>query len=205
LIVRNDAVATAHNILTHDLLYRLGLAADLVSVICYVGVTAFLYALLRPAGRSASLLAAFFSLAGCTIMAGNLINHIAPLILLGNAPYLTPFNAAQLQALAMLFLKLQSYGYVIATMFFGLYCFTLGWLIVHARFMPRILGVLLAIGGLCYLANGAAAFLAPAVATQISAYLTAPPGIAEIALALWLSVVGVNSAKWKAQAGQPGG
>ncbi len=175
LIVRDDAVATAANIATHALLFRLGLVADLAGVAAYIGVTAVLYRLLRPAGRELSLLAAFFSLTGCAVMAANLVNHLAPLVLLGGAHYLSAFSAEQLQALSMSFLKLQAYGYVIATIFFGLYCFSLGWLIVRSTFLPRVLGVLLVIGGTCYLANGFTIFVFPGYAAQLSPYLLAPP------------------------------
>jgi len=201
LIVRDDAAATAANIAAHEPLFRLGLVADLTSVAAYIGVTAALYGLLKPAGRTLSLLAAFFSLAGCAVMAANLVNHLAPLVLLGGAHYLSVFTIEQLQALSMSFLKLQAYGYVIATAFFGLYCFLLGWLIVRSTFLPRLLGALLVIGGACYLANGFTIFVFPGYAAQLSLYLLAPPGIAEILLALWLFVIGVNASKWNEQAG----
>ena len=61
LIVRDDAAATATNILAHETLYRLGLAADLVMLAAYIAVTLLLYVLLKPAGKSLSLAAAFFS------------------------------------------------------------------------------------------------------------------------------------------------
>jgi len=200
LIIRDDAAATAHNIMAHGSLYRAGLVADLVSAATYVGVTALLYAVLQPAGKGLSRLAVLFSLAGCSIMAGNLVNLVAPLLLLGDAPLALPLPADELQALGLLFLRLQVYGYLIAVVFFGLYCFTLGCLIVRSLFLPHILGLLLMLGGLCYLANSGAAFLAPAVATKVSAYLLALPGIAEIALALWLAIFGVNTGKWLEQA-----
>jgi hypothetical protein len=204
LIVRDDAAATSANILAHDALFRLGLASDLVGIAAYIGVTAILYDLLKPAGRSLSLLAAFFSLAGCAIMAANLVNHVAPLVLLGGAHYLTVFRVDELQALALTFLRLQAYGYVITTVFFGLYCFSIGWLIARSAFLPRILGVLLVIGGGCYLINSFTIFIFPDVAAKLSLYLLAPPGIAEILLALWLSAVGVNAAKWEKQAAAAG-
>ncbi len=54
LIVRDDAAATAANIAAHEPLFRLGLVADLISVAAYIGVTAVLYGLLKPAGRTLS-------------------------------------------------------------------------------------------------------------------------------------------------------
>ena len=68
LVVRDDAAATAANILSHETLYRLGLAADPVILAAYVAVTLVLYVLLKPVGRILSLLAAFFSLIGIAVL-----------------------------------------------------------------------------------------------------------------------------------------
>ena len=74
LVVRDDAAATATNILAHEPLYRLGLAADLAMIACYIAVTLLFYDLFRPVGRSLSLLAAFFSLVGLAFLAVNSLN-----------------------------------------------------------------------------------------------------------------------------------
>ena len=76
LVVDGDAAATAHNILAHAPLYRLGFAAEIISAVCYVAVALLLYEILKPVNRSLSLLAAFFSLAGCTIQAGACTFHL---------------------------------------------------------------------------------------------------------------------------------
>src|SRR5437763_13358889 len=67
LVVANDAAATAANILAKESLFRFGFAADLISGVSYLGVTAFMYYLLRPVSRSLSILAAFFGLVGIAI------------------------------------------------------------------------------------------------------------------------------------------
>ncbi len=205
LIVRDDAAATATNILAHESLFRLGFAADLVYVACYVGVTAILYVLLKPVSKSLSLLAAFFSLAGCAVMAANLVNQLAAVVVLGDAPYLAVFKTDQLQALALMFLKLHGLGSAIVMVFFGFYCLSIGYLILRSTFLPRILGLLLMIAGLSYLTYSFARFLSPELAAHLFPYILMP-GVAELLLALWLLVVGVNAAKWQKQAsatGQP--
>ena len=83
LVVAGDAAATAHNILAHESLYRLGFAAEIISAVCYVVVALLLYDLFKPVNKSLSLLAAFFSLAGCTIAAVSSLLHVAPLVVLG--------------------------------------------------------------------------------------------------------------------------
>jgi hypothetical protein len=83
--------------------------------------------------------------------------------------------------------------------FFGFHCIVLGILIARSAFLPRILGPLLAIGGMGYVADIFAAFLPFPIAMYIFPYIMLPAGAAELLLSLWLVVVGVNTAKWQQQ------
>jgi hypothetical protein len=197
LIVSDDAVATAHSIMASESLWRLGFAFDLIGGALYVAITLILYVLLKPVDRNLSLLAAFFSLVGCAVGAVVALGHYAPLLILGGADYLNAFDPHQLQALARLSLKLHGYGEDVSIVFFGLYCALLGYLIFRSSYFPKFLGVLLIIGGLCYLINSFADFLSPAFSAKIPALILLPPGIAELSLCLWLIVVGVNVPKWR--------
>jgi hypothetical protein len=197
LVVPGDAALTAHNILAHEQLYRLGFAADLISAVCYITVTILLYDLFRPVNRSISLLAAVFSLAGCIIQALSSLLHLAPLVVLGGASYLSVFNVEQLQALSLLSLKLRTETISIYMVFFGCYCLLLGYLIFRSAFMPRVIGVFMAIAGLGYLV-----FLSPPLATNLFPHVLMPAGaLGEGSLILWLLIFGVNSQRWKQQAG----
>jgi len=100
LVVDGDAAATANNILAHQPLFRLGLATGLIATACYVAVTALFYHLFEPVNRRLSLLAAFFSLVGCAILAFASLFRLAPLVVLGGGQYLSVFNLEQLRALA---------------------------------------------------------------------------------------------------------
>ena len=110
LVVDGDAAATATNILAHRGLFQLGFAVFMIEMACNIVITALFYDLLKPAGRSVSLLAAFLGLAGCVIKTMSRLFFIAPLFILGGAHYLSVFGAAQLQALALLFLKTDTMG-----------------------------------------------------------------------------------------------
>jgi Domain of unknown function (DUF4386) len=202
LVVPGDAAATAHNILAHEALFRLAVAGDVISLL-YIAYTLLLYNLFRPVSRSVSLLAAMFSLVGCAVGGVNSLLLLAPLVVLGDSPSLGAFNAEQLQALALLFLKLHAQGSNVSLVLFGSYNLLIGYLIVRSAFLPRILGVLLAISGLCYLINSFANFLSPAFATHLLPYILIPGG-AELLLALWLLVMGVNAQRWGEQAGAAG-
>ena len=206
LIVRDDAAATATNILSHESLYRLGLAADLIMLACYIAVTLLFYDLFKPVSRSLSLLAAFFSLVGIAVLAVNSLNHVAPLIFLGGAHYLSVFETTQLQALALMSLRMHARGYSISGVFFGIYMLLLGYLIFRSSLLPRIVGVLMAIGGLSNVIDSFAIFLLPTLAARLPD-IGMLGGIAELALCVWLMAMGVNASKWKekASARQVGG
>jgi hypothetical protein len=88
------------------------------------------------------------------------------------------------------------HGFSIGMIFFGLYCLLIGYLTFQSTYLPRILGVLLAIGGLGYLINSSLNFLAPAFAAHLFPYILLPGFTAEAVLCLWLLVMGVDCARW---------
>ncbi len=112
---------------------------------------------------------------------------------------MTAVTAGQLQTQALMFLNLHAQGSNIVMVAFGFHVILIGYLIFRSTFLPRILGVLLAIAGVCYLTNSFANFLSPEFAAHLVPYILIP-GLAEILLALWLFVMGVNAQRWKEQA-----
>lgn len=196
VLVRDDAAATAMNILANEQLYRSGLAADLLMLLSYVGVTILLYLLFRPVSKVVSLLAATSSLIGIAVLAVNSLTHFAPLLLLKNNESLRQFDAADLQTLAFLSLRLHGRGYLIATVFFGSYCLMIGSLAFRARFLPSVIGVLMWVGGASYLLTSFMSILSPALAARLPD-ATILGGVAELSLTLWLIIMGVDAVKWQ--------
>ena len=201
LFVRGDAVATAANILAHERLFLLSFALEMLLVAWYVAVTALLYVLLKPVNRSISLLAALFSILACTIQAGAGTLYIAPLLVLRDAPYMGAFPSEQRTALAYLCVGLYNQTYRVAIVFFGLYCLTIGYLAFRSGFLPRFVGVLMAIAGLAGLT-----FLSPTAGAK-SVLSFVPFALGEGVLTFWLLIAGVNVARWreKADAARAGG
>ena len=197
LIASGNPAVTAHNILAAEALYRWSFAADLVAGACYLVVTVLLYELLKPVNRTVSLLAALFSVIGIAVGAAGGVAQLGVLIALGNAPYLGAFDAAQLQTLAYVAGRLHAEASLIGLVFFGIYCALVGYLVFASGFLPKIIGILMQIGGACYLINSFAGFLAPAVANVLSPWIVLPSLIGELALMFWLLVAGVDAAKWK--------
>jgi hypothetical protein len=204
LVAPGDAAATAHNILASEPLYRLGAASVFASGAGYLVVTLLLYDLFKPVNRSLSLLAAFFSLLGIAAMTVSGVFQLAPLVVLGGAPYLNGFSAEQLQGLALVFLKLHGHGFTLAMLFFGFYMVLIGGLITGSSFIPRIVGLLTAISGLAYLSHSFASFLSPPLGARLFTYVMLF-GVGELVLMLWLLFVGVNAAKWHEQASRSSG
>jgi Domain of unknown function (DUF4386) len=196
LVVSGDAAATAANILAHKGMFQLGFAVYLIEMACQVAITALFYDLLKPAGRSVSLVAAFLGLTGSIIKTFSRVFFIAPLFILGGAHYLSVFSAEQLQALSLLFLKVNDRGAGIALVFFGFYAILTGYLIIKSTFLPRILGVLSVIGGLGWLT-----FLYPPLGGGLFPFIAIFAILGAVALILWLLVKGVNEQRWKEQAG----
>ncbi|OLD62100.1 MAG: hypothetical protein AUI33_13820 [Ignavibacteria bacterium 13_1_40CM_2_61_4] len=204
LIVPGDAAATATNILASESLFRLAFAANLIAGVCYMGVTVLLYGLLKPVSRTISLLAAFFGLAGVAIGSATSLTNLAILVLLGDGQYSSAFTTSQLQAMALMSLRLYLQGFNISMVFFGFQCFLIGYLIVRSTFLPRILGVLLAIGGASYVISSFATFLSPAFGARLAPFILPAALLGEGSLTLWLLVIGVNVQRWQEQASAAG-
>jgi hypothetical protein len=196
LIAPTDAVATASNIMAHEFLFRIGHAGELMHLTCDVAVAMILYVLLRPVDRNLALLAAFLRLVMVAIYAITGLTSYAALRLLEGADYLQTFQPDQLHSFALLAMKLHGDGYSIALVFFGFACLVLGYLLFRASYFPKFLGVLMLVAGLGYLTNSFAHFLNPAFAAMLFPAVLMPAFVAELSLALWLIVKGVDSTKW---------
>jgi hypothetical protein len=199
LVVSGDAAATARNIQAHELLYRLSLAAHIVILLANVLLAVIFYDLFKVVNRRLALLVVFFTLVGTAVEAAAVLTQFAPLILLEGGRSVSTLTADQLQAQVSAPLELQTFGYSLSQVFYDGYLLSAAYLVFRSTFLPRALGVVLAIGGLSYLTYNFADFLSPGVAAHLVA-LVAPGGIGEIVLMLWLLVVGVNEQRWKEQA-----
>ena len=196
LIVPTDAAATASNIMANEFLFRLGFSGELLHLAFDVVVAVLLYALLRPVDRNIALLAALMRFACDIVLAVASLSHFAALKLFADAEYLKTFTPDQLHTLALVALKLHGDGYAISLVFFGFACLALGYLIFRSGFLPKTIGALMAVAGACYLVNSFTHFLSPAFGATLFPAIFVPIFVAELSLAVWLTVKGVNVAEW---------
>lgn len=193
LVVPGDAAATANSILAHEALYRSGFAVGFIANVIYIVVTALFYRLLRRVNWRLSLVAAFCSLVGCAIQIFGGLLQLAPFLILRDRQLSNVFTVEQLQAAALLSLKLYAEMFHISFVLFAFFMLVLGYLIFRSTFLPRILGVLWMCAGV-----GGLTFLWPPLATVLWSYVVLPlDGFAELLLTLWLLVKGVNVSRWQ--------
>jgi hypothetical protein len=196
LIIPSDMAQTATNIAAHEQLYRVGFTAAVIVVICNLPLGLILFELLKVVNPRLALLALLYIVVAATIEAVNVFNYMTPLFTLTLPEYASAFRPDQLQALARGANRLFGYAFTVSLTFFGVFCVLTGYLIVRSKFLPAIIGVLMVAAGVYHWIDSFVVFLA----------LPQPPGlfrwitlIAELSLALWLLIVGVREAEWRAQ------
>lgn len=191
LIVRGNATATAENILAHETMFRLSIFGDLVGQVIFICLGVAFVRLFRDVSKNWALLMLAFVLASAAICFLNVLNDIAALILFRGGEFLTVFDKPQRDALAMLFLRLYSYGQFIAEIFWGLWLFPLGLLVYRSRFIPRFIGVWLMIDCFGWIALSFTALFFLKNYNALFGYLQ-PVLFGEMALMLWLLIKGAK-------------
>jgi len=194
VIVDGDMVQTASNMAAHEQLYRLGFSAAVIVVVCNLPMGLILYELLKIVHPRVALLALVFIIVSTTIEAVNLLNYITPMFTLRMPEYISAFNAGERQALARGPIRMFGYAFSVSLTFFGAFCVLVGTLVVRSKFLPAILGWMMIIAGATYWINSFRLFL-----TLPIPYLPWITLVAELSLALWLLIVGVNEVKWRTQ------
>lgn len=200
ILVTTDMAATAHNIQAHEMLYRLGLAAHVVVTLTNIPLALIFYKLFKVVNRRLALLDLFFGLVATAIEAGSLLTQFTPVVLLGGGKYANALPPAQLHALAYLPGDLSNFSYSVYGVFYGCGFICEAYLVYKSTFVPRGIGVLLAIDALNYLVVGFMTMLAPGVAAHLGAWTGLPTIIAEGSLCLWLLLAGVDAERWKGRA-----
>lgn len=200
LFVRGDATATAGNIAAHESLFRLGIVSELFSGVVLIFLVLALYRLFREVDRTQAVLVVILGgLLPATIDFVGVVSDAAALMLVRGADFLAVFDKPQRDALAMLFLRLHHQQVIAAETLWGLWLFPLALLVLRSGFLPRFLGVWLIVNGCAYLASSLTGLLWPEYLELVS-NVTFPALLGEVALMLWLLIMGARTRVAKVQA-----
>ena len=200
LIVHGNAAATANNIAASETLFRLGIAAVIIGQTTFIFVALALYDLLKGVSRRHASLMVILIVVSIPIALVNELNSVAALVLVRGE---SVFEKPQRDALAMLFLNLHHHGFVVAEIFWGLWLFPLGLLVYRSRFLPRFLGVWLALAGIAWVILSLTGMLLPQYQNKVDTYCQ-PAFIGEIVFMLWLAIKGAQPAALDATAPSTG-
>lgn len=203
LIVPGNATATAANVLSHETLFRLGLASGLISVVIFVVLVMVLYRLLSGVDKGHASLMVAFVLVSAAVGFVEVQSNIGALAVFRGADFLAVFDKPQRDALGMLLLGPQGPG--VSQFLWGLWLFPFGVLVMRSRFLPRILGVLLIINCLAYLTAGLTPLLLPGYAGVVSRLAIIPEVAGELSIMLWLLIMGAKVGPLAGQASASAG
>jgi hypothetical protein len=198
LIVPDTPSATLHNILAHQTLFRFGFSAHLFELVLNIPGEIIGFILLRRVNGIIAAIALCCGVVGIAIEGVDLLCAYLPLRLAVEGNALAAFTPEQLHALTYLSAQMQQAGLLLSWVFYGVDELASGFLFFRSRFIPRILGAMLGLSGLCYFTHGFLSFLAPSLDARLYPYILFPCLPGEGLSSLWLATMGLNIAKWKA-------
>ena len=193
VFVQGNVLATAENLRTSGGIVRLGIVSELVHQIIAIFLVLALYRLFKEVDENlARQVVVLGALVSVPIVFVNVLNEIAALTLVGGAEFLQALGKTQLDALVYLFLHLHTQGIVVASIFWGLWLFPFGLLVIRCGFIPRALGVLLLIAGAAYLVTSFTTLALPDYAPMVTRYVS-PLVAAELPIIFWLLIRGAKT------------
>jgi hypothetical protein len=193
-LIQDDLNAIARAITGPDLRFRIGVVTDVLSAALAVPLALLLYQLLKPVHKMQAALMALLILIAIPMSVVVAINYVAAHMLLSGTLGISAFTGAQRDALGMLFLRLHTHGVLTVEIFWGLWLLPFGLLVVRSRFLPRVLGVLLIIAGMAYVAHSVTSLLLAGQRIVLYERVTMLARAAgELPIMLWLLVKGVDT------------
>lgn len=178
LIVKGDAVATANNLTENDFLFRAGIVGSLITQLIYIFTVLFLYKLFESVNKEQSILMLVLSLVAVPIAMLNTLNDVAALSLVSDPKQM------------MFFIDLSKQGILIAQIFWGLWLFPLGYLIIKSAYFPKLIGIAVVIGGVGYTFLSFVGLFTPNQKILLSIFETMTVG--ELIFLAWLIILGAK-------------
>ena len=196
-LVQGDPAAMAKLITTSEPRFRLAIASDLLCSVLSVFLVMLLYQLLKPVNQRHAALMAVLLLVSVPISFVITLGDVAARMLFSGGDSLSAFARPQLDALAMILLRLHIHGVYAVEVFWGLWLLPFGLLVLRSRFLPRILGITLIVAGFAYAAHSFVSLLLPGQRNAVYEIATmVGRGIGELPIILWLLIKGVDVSRW---------
>lgn len=192
LIVPGNASVTASNVLDNQLLFRSGIVAELTAAVFLLLLVMALFRLFSRVDTNQARLMLALAAISVAITFANSLNDVAALMFFRGADYLTVFDKPQRDALGLLFLDLHRQGIAVVGVFWGLWLLPFGILVMRSGSFPRILGVLLMLNCVGYVAASATALLFPGYSAIVSRAVM-PTLLGELWIMLWLLIRGAGT------------
>jgi hypothetical protein len=184
------------NIVANEMLFRMGIVVGIFGYIFFLLLPLALYRLLSSVSKTPAVLMVAFASVSVPISLVNMLNKFSVLTLLSKANYLSGVDVALLHTQVIIHLDYYHNGNQLASIFWGLWLFPLGYLVFKSGFLPKAIGVLLMIGCFGYVFNFLGDFLfAGYNQTGIGRFITLPASLGELGICLWLLIFGVKQSK----------
>ncbi len=200
LFVRGNAAATANNIAAHQLLFRLGIVADLICAVILIFLVLAFYRLFKGLDQNLAVLVVILGgVMPALLDFVGVVSDAGALMMVRGDAFLSVFDTPQRDALALLFLRLRDQQNTAAEILWGLWLLPLALLVYRSRFLPRFLGVWLMINGVAYVLISLTGELLPQYQGRVFTY-SQPALVGELAIMLWLVIKGAKPQSLQAAA-----
>lgn len=196
-MVPADAAATARNIANATQTYRLGLLMSVATLLIFIVLVVLLHQLFKRVDENLSLLMVLLVAIGISVAFANLHTRFAPLVLQSGADYLSAFGKPQLDAATLGVLRFHGTKSGVTTVFWGLWLFPFGVLVIKSGFLPRVLGMLLLVAGVAYVITSITAIAWPEQRALVSR-LMMPLYFGEVPIIFWLLIKGAREPQQQA-------
>jgi len=192
LFLHGDAAATATNIAAHQLLFRVGMVADLFGSIVLIFLVFAFYRLFKDVDQQ---LAVWLVITGgvmpAVLQLVNFVNDAGALMVAQGPGFLSVFDKPQRDALVLLFVQLREHQITAAEILWGVWLFPMGALTYKSGFLPRFIGVWLIINGIAYVVLCVSRVMLPEYSDKLFIYLQ-PALFGELVIMLWLVIKGAG-------------
>lgn len=201
VIVRNDMVdfnngaLTSTNIVEGEFFWRLGIAGDIFMQVLDIPLMILLYFLLRPVNKLIAVIAVSFNIIQTAVLVANKLVMLTPLLVLNSSLFASAFSEQQIHTVVLTLADLHDYGFGIGLIFFGFATICYGVLIYQSNYLPRFIGIFMALAGTSYLINSLTLLVFPSLSGVVFPILVISL-VGELSFALWLVLKGVKVSIW---------